>query len=510
MDVSPFSTIQPAPAAVFARAKTTPDRPRFFHRAPGGAWQAVSWDEFARRIRKVALHLVSRGLRPGQPVCLFASNSVDWAVAALAIQTAGGVMVPIYASSTAEQAGYVIDHSGAELVFVDAATSARCAGFRGALALGGEAWDQADDPERAEAMLEAISLDAPGLMLYTSGTSGHPKGVPLTHRNVGVNARDWLEINAPLVEEGDVDLLWLPMSHIFGLGELCLGNTLGFTSYLCRPDEVLALMPEVRPMVFMSVPAYWEKLSLAADIAATSGGRLRFCLSGGAGLDRAVKDKLLAAGLVVLEGYGLTEASPTLTLNRPGDFRFDSVGKPLPSVELRLADDGEILARGPNIFSGYHRDPEATAAAFTEDGWLKTGDIGQFTEDGFLQIVDRKKDILVTAGGKNIPPANIELRFRGDDVIEHVVVYGDGKRYLVAGVWLRAEHAARPASEVRAQVQARIDAVNARLASCETIKKFTLVTEPLTVDAGMMTQSLKLRRKAIYARFRDQFEALYA
>src|SRR6185436_7482030 len=153
-------------------------------------------------------------------------------------------------------------------------------------------------------------------------------------------------------------------------------------------------------------------------------------------LKREVKDFFYACGVLMIEGYGLTETSPTLTLNRPDSFRFDSVGKALPSVELRLAEDGEILARGPNVFSGYHKDPSATREAFTDDGWFKTGDVGRFTDDGFLQIVDRKKDILVTAGGKNVPPANIELRFKDDPFIAHVVVYGDAKRYLVAGVWL--------------------------------------------------------------------------
>ncbi|MCB2039104.1 MAG: AMP-binding protein, partial [Ottowia sp.] len=163
---------------------------------------------------------------------------------------------------------------------------------------------------------------------------------------------------------------------------------------------------------------------------------LRFCLSGGAGLKLEIKELLRDAGVLVIEGYGLTETSPTLTLNRPDDYRFDAVGKPLPSIELRLDDDGEILARGPSVFRGYYADDAATAAAFTDDGWFRTGDVGRWTEDGFLQIVDRKKDILVTAGGKNVPPANIESLFAADPCFSHVVVYGDGKKYLVAGVWL--------------------------------------------------------------------------
>jgi long-chain acyl-CoA synthetase len=189
-------------------------------------------------------------------------------------------------------------------------------------------------------------------------------------------------------------------------------------------------------------------------------------------------------------------------------------------VELKLAEDGEILARGPNVFSGYHKDPAATREAFTDDGWFKTGDVGRFTEDGFLQIVDRKKDILVTAGGKNVPPANIELRFRDDPFLANVVVYGDSKKYLVAGVWLNEAAIEAHLKEMgvlphayeearRALVQKRIDAVNATLASYETIKRFAIMSEPLTVEGGLLTASLKIRRKKIYEVFRNVFEGLY-
>ncbi|MBA3465041.1 MAG: AMP-binding protein, partial [Deltaproteobacteria bacterium] len=228
-----------------------------------------------------------------------------------------------------------------------------------------------------------------------------------------------------------------------------------------------------------------------------------FCLSGGAGLKVEIKELLHAAGVLIIEGYGLTETSPTLTLNRPGAFRFDTVGKPLPSLELKLDTDGEILARGPNVFSGYFKDPDATAAAFTEDGWFRTGDVGRWTDDGFLQIIDRKKDILVTSGGKNIPPANIEARFVDDPIIERVVVYGDARPYLVAAVWVRADASAD-------LVGARIDAINKELARYESIKRHFIAETPLTVEDGLLTSSLKLRRKAVYERLRDRFEALYA
>jgi len=538
VDVSKYLEIEPAPRVLFNAAAERGDRPRFMVEQQGGGWAPVTWTEFATEVRRCALWLDEQGVGQGDFCAIFADNSVQWLAAALAIQTVGAAMVPIYGNSTVEQARYVLEHSDARVLFHDCARERIVARAGSGLSklgpcvtldLGWSAIQRRGSelsvarPDRVAELLAAIDLDRPGLMLYTSGTSGRPKGVPLTHRNVGANGRDWLLCNGPLVQEGFVDLLWLPMSHIFGFGEACLGNTLGFCSYMCWPATVFDHLPTVRPHVFMSVPAYFDKIAtLVAEapedeqadrLVQLTGGRFRFCLSGGAGLKREVKELFWRHGVLIVEGYGLTEAAPTLTLNRPDAFRFDTVGKPLPSVELRLADDGEILARGANVFSGYHKDPAATAEAFTVDGWLKTGDIGRFTDDGFVQIVDRKKDILVTAGGKNIPPANIELRFADEALIEHLVVYGDGKRYLTAGVWLNAMACRQLADDsdaaLRDLVQRRIDAVNADLPRYETIKRFGIFSPGLGIANGMLTPTLKIRRKSIYEAFRDDFEALY-
>ncbi len=538
MDVSNLLAIRPAPRAVFDRLPTHRHRARFQVRA-GGAWHPVTWGQFALQIRGVARWLIEHEVEPGDRVAIFAPNSVAWASAALGIQTAGAMFVPIYPASTAEQVAYILEHAEVRVVFVagkdQVARLAQVAHGIEIVDLETASWPvdapitdeqsiraaagrDAAAPTLVDARLGAIELDAPAQMLYTSGTSGNPKGVPLTHRNVGVNGADWLVCNAPLLSEGDRDLLWLPMSHIFGFGELCIGNTLGYETYLASPHDVLDLLPEVAPQVFFSVPAYWEKIARALHAGKDSaearaealrratGGRLRFCLSGGAGLKLEIKEQLHAAGVLIIEGYGLTETSPTLTLNRPDAFRFDTVGKILPSVEVKLAEDGEILARGPNVFAGYYKDPEATAAAFTADGWFCTGDIGRFTPDGFLQIIDRKKDILVTAGGKNVPPANIEARFVDDPVIERVVVYGDARPYLVAAVWVRPDVAADDRARA---VATRLESINAELARYETIKRHFIAESPLTVEDGTLTSSLKLRRKAVYERLRDRFEALY-
>ncbi len=547
MDVSHLLDIQAAPRAVFARLATHRHRARFQVRQ-AGAWHPVTWGQFAIQIRGVARWLIEHELEPGDRVAIYAPNSVAWASAALGAQTAGGVVVPIYPASTPDQVAYILDHAEVRFVFVAGVDQiARLERARPMVArpptvvdLETASWSadapvandksiraaaarDAAAPTLVDSRLGAINLDEPGQMLYTSGTSGNPKGVPLTHRNVGQNGIDWLVCNAPLLTEGDRDLLWLPMSHIFGFGELCIGNTLGWETYLSTPSDVLDVLPQVAPAVFFSVPAYWEKIARAIQagpntanarneaLRRVTGGRLRFCLSGGAGLKVEIKELLHTAGILIIEGYGLTETSPTLTLNRADSFRFDTVGKPLPSVELKLDTDGEILAKGQNVFAGYFKDPGATAAAFTEDGWFRTGDIGRFTDDGFLQIIDRKKDILVTAGGKNIPPANIEAKFVDDPVIERVVVYGDSRPYLVAAVWVRAEAMDDLPDDERARnVAARVDDINKDLARYESIKRYFIADSPLTVEDGTLTSSLKLRRKAVYERLRDRFEALYA
>lgn len=561
VDPAPYLEPRIAPRAIFDALPERASRVRYMV-PDGDDWRAVTWQAHARDIRRCALFLGTE-LSGGDRAAIFAPNRVEWMAAALGIQAAGGVMVPIYPSSTADQAAYIVEHGDVRVLFVDTepllarvlaawdqldgvrrvvlfddaldvagllermkadgkkvpafgAVEKRLVTWSRAMAMG--AARDREEPGAFERTMHGVGLGQPGVMLYTSGTSGRPKGVPLTHENVAVNGADWLRCLSAMVEEEDVDLLWLPFSHIFGFGEACLGNALGWTSYLSDPRGVMGDLPRVRPHVFMSVPSVWEKLAIQAGeseakLKELTGGRLRFCLSGGAGLKRAVKERFHASGLLIIEGYGLTEASPTLTMNRPEAFRFDSVGKPFPSVELKLAEDGEILARGKSIFGGYHKDPEATAAAFTADGWLKTGDVGRWTDGGFLQIVDRKKDIFVTAGGKNIAPANIEVHFRDDPYIAFLVVAGDGEKYLTSLVWLNdaavAEVADGPEAR-RALVQKRIDAVNAELAHHETIKKFAIVEEPLTVEGGLLTPTLKPKRKQILARYADTITALYA
>ena len=548
----------------FTKAAQWAHKPRFMIQE-NDQWKPILWSEYREKVELVACALNSLGIKPGNKVGIFSQNSLEWIYAGLGITTAQAVLVPIYHNSTPDMAGYIVNHGDLQLLFVqnliifDSLISAgsKFPLLKYVVLIEGDSKENRnglkffnlDDlyhlgenhrdshPHLIEKLVETTTEEMVAQMLYTSGTTGRPKGVPLTYGNLIASTNDWLAINGPLVSPDSVDLHWLPNAHIFGWGSLGLGNILGFTSYLTNPLEVLKLMPEIKPHLFMSVPAYFEKLYQLSVTSSESknkqietlqqlmGGRITFLLSGGAGLKREVKEFFLKAKMWITEGYGLTECSPTLTMNRHDDFNFDSVGKPYPCVNLKLAEDGEILARGPVIFQGYYKDPVATSEVFTEDGWFKTGDVGQWMNDGFLKIMGRKKDIIVTSGGKNIPPENIELRFKDDPYIEHLVVYGDGKKYLVAVVTLGCHVIESWAKEngipfesweelctmsaVETMVQDSINRVNSELSSFETIKYYRIVPENFTPLNGLLTSSLKVKRKKVYQRYETILEELY-
>lgn len=553
-DISPHDISNTsAQSLFFKRVDQWRDRPRFMVPVKGG-WQSVTWDEYGEQVALLAHALGALGLGPDDKVGIFSDNCLEWIYAGIGTMAARTVMVPIYHASTPEQLGYIVRHADLKLLFVRdqgcADALAACAedysalqtivSFEGTVtlsntAVAGLSFDELQalgreyrrkHPGHLERLIGAVAMDEVAYMIYTSGTTGRPKGVPLSYRNLAVSTGDWVSINGPSIHPHSDDIHWLPNSHIYGWGAVGLGNLFGFCSYLGTTLNVLELLPRVRPHLFMSVPAYYEKLYLLAlksssnhieqleSLKSMMGERIQFCLSGGAGLKRSVKEFFLDAGMLVTEGYGLSECSPTLTMNWPQNFNFDSVGKPYPSVELRLAADGEIEARGPVVFKGYYKDPQATLAAFTTDGWFKTGDVGRWLEGDFLQIVDRKKDIMITSGGKNVAPQSIEGRFADNPHIEHLVVYGDGKKYLVALVTLRPTAGADSPPSVndlamRELVQEQIDFVNQQLAPFETIKKFYLVRERFTPLNGLLTPALKLRRRAVHERYRAELEALY-
>ncbi|MBF0488624.1 MAG: long-chain fatty acid--CoA ligase [Nitrospirae bacterium] len=548
-----------------------PEAVRFVVPLSGGGQLNLTWRDFLSYASRAALYLSHLGVGLDTKVAVYAKNRIQWPICLMAIHACRGVFVPVYHSNTPGEVAYILTHSDSEVLITELDMLPTVYKIWSRLPLikkiilmdmradstrGGADFEElkdkivfmddvyaagegllSDAPDGFKRLAELITKDDVSAILYTSGTTGPPKGVVLTYENLYVNAGDWIDVLSPLIPDTMVDLLWLPMSHIFGWGELGLGNTLGFTTYFTTPVAVLSDMPAVRPTIFISVPAYWEKLYLTAKASSghkddqiaklreLTGGRLRFCLSGGAGLKREIKEFFYDAGLLLIEGYGLTECSPTLTMNKKDDFDFDTVGKPFPRVELRLAPDGEILAKGLNIFREYYKDLAATKEAFDADGWFKTGDLGEFTPRGFLKIKGRKKELIVTSGGKNISPQLIELRFKDDPYVEHVVVYGDERKYLTALITLKQDAIAAYAKQrgitfsefsklvtneaIIALVQNNIDKINNDLASFETIKKFHIYDGHLTPDSGFLTPSLKLRRKNIYEAFKDRLDALY-
>ncbi len=559
---------------------TDSDKPRFMVKDNVG-WQTITWGQVLEYTTSITQYFINLGIGHTTKVAIFAKNHVEWAYFDAAIRAVRAVFVPVYASNTPKQVLYVLNHSDSEIVVTDLENLPTLFTILKELPLlkkvividleseddllkvidqFGEQtgillrladlnivsfrsiYEQYDSLRSVDSLSfynvkDVIHPEDVATILYTSGTTGNPKGVVLSHYNIHTNAQDWIEVLGDIMPQTRVDLLWLPMSHIFGWGELGLGNTLGFCSYLTTHTEVLHDMVHVKPTIFMSVPAYWEKLYGEAKAWAEqkteqisklheiTGGRLRFCLSGGAGLKREIKEFFYEAGLLIIEGYGLTECAPTLTMNRKDDFDFDTVGKPFPRVKLKLETDGEILAKGPNIFKEYYKNPQETSAVFDDEGWFKTGDLGKVTQNGFLKIIGRKKEIIVTTGGKNISPQVIEAQFKNDPYIEHIVLYGNEKKYLTAFVTLQPESIRKYAiesglscqdfsvlvqhSEIHALVQERIDKVNQRLASYETIKRFFINNQSLTVEADFLTPSLKIKRHNIHDVFATQLDSLY-
>lgn len=430
--------------------------------------------------------------------------------------------------------------------------------------------------EALEERLDAVKPDDLLTLIYTSGTTGNPKGVMLTHANLMSNVRAVLSI-VP-IRDDDVDLAFLPLSHSLERMAMYTMMAAGVPSAFAEDiSRLVQNMQEVRPTVMVAVPRIYEKmyarivdsvesgsntkrkifdwalgvgrqvsalkiakrpvplaLSLQyklayklvfSKLAERMGGRLRFFISGGAPLAQELAEFFHAAGILICEGYGLTETSPVTNVNTPDHVKFGTVGRALPGVEVKIAPDGEIVVRGPNIMKGYFNMPEATAEVLEPDGWFHTGDIGEIDPDGFLRITDRKKDIIVTAGGKNVAPQNIENLLKMEKYIEQVCVIGDKRKYLTALVVPSFEQlrdwAAQnglptddrdllvKAPEVRALVQRAIDNVNAQLARFETVKRFELLPTEFTIENDMLTPSLKVKRKQVMQRYKAEIDAMY-
>ena len=570
----------------------------------GADWKTITWREVGDVVREVALGLIALGREKGEMVALLSTSRAEWVQADFAIFSAGCVTVPVYPTYPPDLISYVVNDSGAKTIIVeDSAQLAKVLQARDKMpalqqiiVIAG--YDAPQPPKivmtweslrrlgrenvaaHKSTLADRVASTRPtdlATIVYTSGTTGPPKGVMQTHGNhvAAVTASK----QATPVQEGWVHLLFLPLAHSFARLESFLGVTHGLTTAFAENlDKVGENLRETRPHFICSVPRVFEKVygkilagveagspakkkifswavSVGRDVSrhqqrgqpvpatlelkrkvahklvfsklhAALGGRLQWAVSGGAPLARDIAEFFHAAGILLLEGYGLTETCPALTFNRPDRFKFGSVGQTLPGVQLRIAEDGEILARGPNIATlGYYKQPEATREVFDPDGWFHTGDIGTVDQDGFLVITDRKKDLIVTAGGMNIAPQNIENLLKADPFISQVMVYGDRRPYPVALITINPEELSKFAREqgiltseaaaivkhpkVAERVGRTVEEKNTQLQSYAKIKRFTVLPTDFSLDGGELTPTLKVKRKVVSQKYKDAIEELY-
>ncbi|HEY6779315.1 MAG TPA: AMP-dependent synthetase/ligase [Thermoleophilaceae bacterium] len=566
-------------------------------RKVGDQWVDISYAEFGEIAREIALGLVDLGLNAGDKVAICAHTRPEWTEACFGILTAGGALVTIYQTNSAEECQYVLEHSDARMAFVEdgeqlakiRSIEADCprleqlvvfepgdATLGDALTLDrlrerGRGRDQAE----WEARYSAVSPDDICVYIYTSGTTGPPKGCLLSHRNYRTITDS--SVAESVLEEGDSCYLFLPLAHAFAVLVqfilLDLGATLAYWSR--DPQKIIGELMEVNPTYFPSVPRMFEKIytlaknnapdqeqlrqavevgfkvrrlrdagepvpeqlqqafdkaeeGLFKNVRALFGSKIKECVTGAAPIAQEILQFFYACGVPVMEGYGMTETATVATVNRArgGNFRFGSVGKALDGVELRIAEDGEVLIKGPNIFQGYYKNDEATRSTLESDGWLHTGDLGRIDEDGYLFITGRKKDIIITAGGKNITPANLENGLKQTRWISQAVVVGDRKPYLAALLTLDPDELAALAAEVgsedadaatlatdervRAKLQQAIDEVNSHVGPVEQIKRFVVLPHDFSQDTGELTPSLKVKRNVVHDKFASLVEDLYA
>jgi long-chain acyl-CoA synthetase len=504
-------------------------------------WQGISWRRFEEEAFDFATALLSLGLKRGGSVCILMGNVPEWPISDIGTIMAGGVGVGLYPTSSAEQIAYIINHSDAEFVLVDSreqlekviSVRDQLGKVRQVIALNAESGGEISNyrdliarsrSERAcfapllKERAEGANPDDIAIMVYTSGTTGPPKGACLSHRYI-IKSVESLRQTIPIYDT-DVSFSYLPFCHvaerISGLyNRLYAGASAYFVDDLARLGEY---MLEVKPTVFASLPRFFEKIHaravadmqrlpeeewahfMSTRVKDYFGGRIRLATSGGAPLPLEVAEFFAEAGLPILQAYGLTE-NVCVAFNRPDNYKFGTVGPPMPGCEVRLAADKEILVRSEMMFSGYYKAPEETAKVFS-DGWLLTGDLGEFDADGFLKIIGRKKELIVTSTGKKVSPALLENMLKENHVVSQAMVYGEGRSYLVALITLNAP-------TPRETVQSIIDMVNRRVSSTEAIKRFAILERDFEIGRDEITPTGKLKRDVITKQFGDVINGLY-
>jgi long-chain acyl-CoA synthetase len=560
-----------------------------FRRQVDDRWQDVTCRDFLAEVSAVAKGLVASGVATGDRVAIMSRTRYEWTLADFAIWTAGAVCVPIYETSSAEQVEWILTDSGAVAAFVElpahAATVEQVRGTAGQLA---HLWTFDTDLEPlveagravSDAELErqrtSLGADSLATLIYTSGTTGRPKGCELTHRNFKAGTDSVALALDGVFVPGQSTLLFLPLAHVFAraieVGCVRSGVTMGHTADVANLLDDLVVF---QPTFVLSVPRVFEKIyngaqaKAAADgkgkifdraasvaiaysqgldtggpslavkvqhalfdrlvygkLRARLGGRVEYAVSGGAPLGDRLGHFFRGVGVTILEGYGLTETTAGSTINSPALMSVGSVGQPIPGSGVKIADDGEILLRGPHVFGGYWHNQESTAEAFEPDGWFRSGDIGELDDRGFLRITGRKKEIIVTAAGKNVAPAVLEDRLRAHPLVSQCMVVGDNRPYIGALVTLDRESMpgwlathGRPADtaladlagdpQVLADVQAAVDDANKAVSKAEAIKRFVVLPVDFTEEGGQLTPTLKLKRTTVLVDFDAAVQSLY-
>ncbi|MDH6245964.1 long-chain fatty acid--CoA ligase [Mycobacterium sp. OTB74] len=560
-------------------------------RLVNGTWTDVTSAQVATQVRATALGLIANGVQPGDRVALLSATRYEWPIIDFAILSIGAVTVPIYETSAAEQIRHVIADSGALLAFAETddhaakidSIRAELPSLKEVFVIEGSGLDDVAtagtgvDPAELDARLAAIKSSDPATLIYTSGTTGRPKGCQLTHSNLLAEIRGAKACFPDLLAKGEKLLVFLPLAHVLArvIAVTAFTNqvTLGFTSDIKNLVPILGVF---KPTLVVSVPRVFEKVyntaeqnarndgkgkifELAANTAiewsqaqdtpegpglllrikhavfdklvygklkAALGGKCVGAISGGAPLGSRLGHFYRGVGVTIYEGYGLTESTAAITVNRVGELKVGSVGKLVPGNSMRIADDGELLLSGGVVFGGYWNNPTATEEAFT-DGWFHSGDLGAIDEDGYLTIVGRKKEIIVTAGGKNVAPAPLEDQLRAHPLISQAMCVGDKEPFIAALItidpeafegWKQRNGKDAGASvgdladdpDLVAEIQAAVDDADESVSKAEAIRKFRILPVDFTEDTGELTPTLKVKRKVVAEKFAADIAALYS